>query len=88
MVDERQIEDARRRVAQIEGFYFHLVAYVGVLLLLTAVNAVYAADGWWVQWVWFGWGIGVIAHAIAVYTTRPQFITNWERRKFRELLRR
>ncbi len=45
-----------------------------------------AADGWWVQWVWFGWGIGIVAHGIAVYATRPQFIANWERRKFRELV--
>lgn len=88
MVDHRQVEAARRRVADLEGFYFHLAAYVGVLLLLTGVNWYNSADGWWVQWVWFGWGIGIVAHAIAVYASRPQFLVNWERRKFREIVRR
>ncbi len=87
MVDQRQVEDARRRVAEIEGFYTHLAAYVGVNLLLTALNA-YAGGEWWVQWVWLGWGIGVIAHAMAVFASKPQFVVNWERRKFRELVRR
>jgi|LNFM01.1.fsa_nt_gb hypothetical protein len=87
MVDRQDVEAARRRVAELEGFYFHLAAYVGVLVLLTVVNALNSADGWWVQWVWVGWGIGIVAHAIAVYASRPQFVVNWERRKLRELVR-
>jgi len=87
MVDQRQVETARRRFAEIEGFYVHLAVYLGVNLLLTALNA-NVGDEWWVQWVWFGWGIGVAAHAIAVYASKPQFVVNWERRKFRELVRR
>ena len=87
MVHHNEIEAARRRVAAIEGFYVHLAAYVGVLLILTALNA-NMGDEWWVQWVWFGWGIGIAAHALAVYATKPQFVVNWERRKFRELVRR
>jgi protein-S-isoprenylcysteine O-methyltransferase Ste14 len=87
MVDHRQAESARRRIAEIEGFYVHLAVFVGVLLILTAVN-VYSGDAWWVQWVFFGWGIGILAHAFAVYGTKPQFIVNWERRKFREHARR
>jgi len=86
MVDERQVETARRRVANLEGFYIHLAAYMGVLLLLTGLNA-YSGVDWWVQWVWFGWGIGVLAHALAVFGRKPQFLANWERRKFREIVR-
>jgi 2TM domain len=87
MVDHRQTETARRRIAEIEGFYVHLGVFVGVLLLLTGVN-VYTGDAWWVQWVFLGWGIGIVAHGLAVYAKRPQFIVNWERRKFREIVRR
>ncbi len=87
MVDQRQVEIARRRVAEIEGFYMHLAAFLGVTLLLTALNA-NVGDEWWVQWVWLGWGIGVVAHALAVYASKPQFLVNWERRKFREIVRR
>jgi hypothetical protein len=86
MVDERQVETARRRVADLEGFYIHLAAYVGVLLLLTGLNAFSGAD-WWVQWVWFGWGIGIVAHAFAVFGKKPQFLANWERRKLRKIIR-
>jgi multisubunit Na+/H+ antiporter MnhB subunit len=88
MVDERQVQSARRRVAEIEGFYVHLSVYVGVLVLLTALNATTVGDQWWVHWVWLGWGIGVLAHAFAVFAEKPQFIVNWERRKFREIVRR
>jgi hypothetical protein len=87
MVDHRQAETARRRIAEIEGFYVHLAVFVGVLLLLAAVN-VYSGDALWVQWVFLGWGIGILAHAFAVYGTKPRRIVNWERRKFRELARR
>jgi hypothetical protein len=87
MIDQREVETARRRVAEIEGFYVHLAAYAGIVLLLTVLN-VASGDPWWVQWVFFGWGIGVLAHAFAVFGKKPQFIVNWERRKFRELVRR
>jgi len=87
MVDHRQAETARRRIAEIAGFYVHFAVFVGVLLLLTALN-VATGDAWWVQWVFLGWGIGIAAHALAVYAAKPQFIVNWERRKFRELARR
>lgn len=87
MVHQHQVEAARRRVAAIEGFYVHLAAYLGVMLILTALNAS-AGDSWWVQWVWLGWGIGVVAHAVGVFASKPQFLVNWERRKFRELVRR
>ncbi len=87
MVDRRRISAARRRVAEIEGFFIHLAAFVLVVAILAGVNA-YTGAAWWVQWVFFGWGIGVAAHALAIFGSKPRFVVNWERRKFREFVRR
>jgi hypothetical protein len=87
MVDSQRIVAARRRVAEIEGFFIHLAVFALVIALLTGVN-VYTGDQWWVQWVVLGWGIGVTAHGIALFANKPRFIANWERRKFREFVRR
>ena len=87
MVDRSSAVAARQRVAEIEAFYIHLGAFVLVLLLLLGVN-VYTGGDWWVQWVFLGWGIGVVAHGVALFMSKPRFITNWERRKFREFVGR
>lgn len=87
MVDRHRVAAAQQRVAEIEAFYIHLLSYVLVVALLTAIN-VQSGDEWWVQWVVLGWGIGVVAHALALFATKPRFIVAWERRKFRELVRR
>ena len=87
MVDRRRVAAAQKRVAEIEAFYIHLLSYVLVVALLAAIN-VYTGDDWWVQWVVLGWGIGVAAHALALFGSRPHFVTAWERRKFREFVRK
>jgi hypothetical protein len=87
MVDRHRVVAAQQRVAEIEAFYIHLLSYVVVVSLLAALNA-YLGDEWWAQWVVLGWGIGVAAHAFALFATKPRFVTAWERRKFRELVRR
>jgi hypothetical protein len=87
MVDRRRVISAQQRLAEIEGFYIHFACYALVLAGLTGLNA-YTGDAWWVQWVFLGWGIGVVAHAFAVFGSKPRFVTTWERRKFRELVRR
>jgi len=74
---------ARERVAEIKGFFAHLVIFAAVIILLFAVNAT-TSGSWWVQWVFLGWGIGVLAHAFAVFGSTPKFISRWEERKIRE----
>jgi len=76
---------AVRRVAAIKGFYVHLAVYVVVNIGLLAVDALTGSD-WWVHWVAFGWGIGVIAHAIAVFGRGSKLVTDWEDRKIKQLM--
>jgi hypothetical protein len=75
---------AQRRVEAITGFYIHLVVFVVVMALLLAVNVQTGSD-WWVQWPLMGWGIGVIAHAFAVFAGMPGFVTRWQLRKIKEI---
>lgn len=83
--EEKRLARARERVAQIKGFYAHLIIFVAVLVLLFAVDAS-TGGNWWVQWVFLGWGIGVLAHAFAIFGSAPGFISRWEERKVREYM--
>lgn len=83
--DRERLERARQRVEALKGFYIHLAIFLAVIALLFVINA--STGGvWWVQWVVLGWGIGVLAHAFAVYGNAPKFISRWEERKIREYM--
>jgi hypothetical protein len=83
--NRQRLEDAKRRVAALKGFYIHLIVFMAVNLGLTVLN-IATGDDWWVQWVWLGWGIGVLAHAIAVFGRGSKSVKNWENRKIRQFL--
>ena len=87
MDDRQRIKAAQSRVAQIKAFYIHLFAFVAIFLFLLTLN-VLSGGGWWVQWVFGGWGFGIVAHALAVYWRKPAFVAEWERRKLRQSLGR
>jgi hypothetical protein len=83
--DERAAR-ARRRVAALKGFYIHLSVFVLVMAGLAVVNLLIGRP-WWVLWVLFGWGIGVLAHGLAVSARTSRAIANWEERKTQQLMR-
>jgi hypothetical protein len=41
-----------------------------------------------VQWVAFGWGIGIVAHGVSLLAGSSAFGQGWEERKVREYLAR
>ena len=43
----------------------HVVAFVTINLLLAFINMMTFAGHWWVLWPLFGWGIGLLCHAVA-----------------------
>lgn len=87
MIDRERALRAQRRVAALKGFYAHLFIYGAVVAGLLVLNAV-TKGGWWVQWVFLGWGIGVAFHALATFWRTPQFIGAWEKKKLRQLAER
>jgi hypothetical protein len=86
LMDEREkIALAQRQVEAITGFYIHFVVFVLVMTLLLVINLKVLDEVWWVQWPLLGWGIGILAHALAVFGQQPRFITNLQLRKIKQL---
>ena len=85
LTEAERRERAMRRVAAMKGFYIHLGIYLIVNAGLVVVDALTGAD-WWVQWVIFGWGIGIVAHALAVFGHGSKLVSDWEDRKMKDLM--
>ena len=85
LTEAERRERAIRRVAAIKGFYVHLAVYLVVIAGLIVVDAL-TGSNWWVQWVIFGWGIGVAAHAVAVFGRASKYVSDWEDRKIKQLM--
>jgi uncharacterized protein (DUF486 family) len=85
MDEAEKFRDAKRQVARLKGFYVHATVFVLVLLGLLTVN-VWSGPPYWVQWVFVGWGIGMIGHAIGVFGHRLGWSSNWEARKLKQLM--
>ncbi len=78
---------AKERVENIKKFYSNLLSYILVIGFLAGLN--YYTDGWrnpWFLWAAFGWGIGVIFHALKVFQWNPFFNKDWEDRKIKEYM--
>jgi fatty acid desaturase len=84
-LDRSRLKQAKRRLGAIKGFYIHLAVFTLVVAGLLAVDLATGGE-WWVHWVLLGWGIGVVAHAIAVFGRLPRAVTEWEQRKLRQLM--
>jgi len=79
-------DEARRHVKDLRGFYHHALTFAMVIALLATLNLVTSPSRLWVQWVVFGWGIGLAAHGLSVFAYRGVFGREWEERKIREYL--
>jgi 2TM domain len=84
-VGQSRLEEARRRVAALKGFYIHLSVFVLVLAGLLVVN-ILTGGPWWVAWVFLGWGVGVLAHGLALSARSSRAIAAWEQRKLEAYL--
>ncbi len=87
MSNDPRLMAAKRRVEALKGFYIHLVVFCVVMLGLVSLNILVKSD-WWVQWPLFGWGVGLIAHAVTVFLPVRLFGSNWEKRKIEQLIRK
>jgi hypothetical protein len=52
------------------AFYRHAMIYVVANVLLAVLNLLKSPDHPWFPWVILGWGIGVLAHGLNVYSYR------------------
>ncbi len=67
MENQEAYEKAKKKVEAKIGFYIHLAVYVGVNILLLAINLVTFRGYIWFIWPLIGWGIGLFFHAMGVF---------------------
>ena len=87
METDQKILDARLHMHQLKGFLIHAFIFTCVMSGLIGLNILTKSD-WWVQWPLFGWGIGLLGHAVQVFTPLRLFGRDWEERKIRKRLGR
>lgn len=77
---------AKKRVEEIKAFYASLTAFIVVNAFLMFVNLMTSPQYLWFLWPFFGWGIGVVFHALKVFNYSPFLGKDWEERKMKEFL--
>jgi hypothetical protein len=83
-----QYQEARRHACQLRGFYNHLFTYAIVNVFMIALNYFTSPGHIWWYWTTFGWGIGLLFHAVRVFAMGGWLGARWEDRKIREYLSR
>ena len=83
-IHDAAVERATKRVKDVRDFWVHLAMYVVVNGGLVIIDLVQGGGLQWAQWVIFGWGIGLAAHAVSVFIFDSRPISRWEERKIVE----
>ncbi|RZJ65824.1 MAG: 2TM domain-containing protein [Flavobacterium sp.] len=85
---EKSIEyrKARKQAREIKGFYIHVMMYCLVIPILIAINLIFVPDFYWFPFSMFGWGTGLLFHAMTVYKYTPFLGRNWEDRKIQQFI--
>src|SRR5690606_37204650 len=82
---KEEIKAAKRRVEELQGFYWNLASYVIINVFFLFLDL---RDGTleWVYWPLMGWGIGIAFHAIEVFGMFNS--TTWKDRQVQKELER
>ncbi len=94
--EEKRYLRAKKRVKEIQGFYWHLFWYFAVNLFFTfgsAIGNLFSGGSIDMEQfhigmfsVWFFWGIGLAAHWLKVFGKNIIFSKDWEKRKIKEMM--
>ena len=92
----KKYKQAKKRVGELKGFYWHLAVYILVNLFMTANKVIrnyYNGETWnEAFWdfntfsVWIFWGIGLAFHAFNVFGFPLLFGRNWEEQKIKKII--
>ena len=87
---------AKERLKELKGFYSHLGFYVVINIFLTvaivsgemdsATSFFDAFFNFGTFAIWFFWGIGLVGHAIKVFSFNPFFGKGWEERQIEKYM--
>lgn len=83
MSDIREI--AEKRVERKIKFKRNLYSYIFVNIILAVINFIFTPEYWWVLWVMFFWGIGVLINFLNAYVLFDKFDSEeYRERKIQE----
>ncbi|MDA3800070.1 MAG: 2TM domain-containing protein [Kiritimatiellae bacterium] len=86
-MNDKKYEDAKKRVKRLKAFYNSLITYIGVNILLIAVNLITSPDNLWFYWVTIFWGLALVINGAKLFMTKNEFLgTEWEEKKINEIL--
>ncbi|MBS9781441.1 MAG: helix-turn-helix domain-containing protein [Gammaproteobacteria bacterium] len=77
---------AYQKVRAIKQFYIKLFVFAIVMTGLLIVNIVTTPETWWVQWVFLGWGAGLVIRALKTFDFLPPLGVEWEKRQLAKYL--
>ena len=84
-----KLENAKKQVKRMKGFYIHAIVYICVNLFIIVANSIDSSKGFadangYMTTLF--WGFGLLAHAMSVFA--PDFILgkNWEEKKIQEYM--
>lgn len=94
--EKARLKKARRRVAEVKGFYVHLMVYALInttILLIKIVGTSYYGETfmgpiWHFSTLlpWLPWGIGLAFHASKVFGFIPFLGQGWEERQIEKFI--
>ncbi len=84
MDEQAKYQEAKKRVEEIKGFYFHLISYIVINAVLVVINLLTSPEYLWFIWPIIGWGVGLLIHAFTVFGNVMG--KAWEERKIKEIL--
>ena len=82
------LEEARviEYIRDLKGFYGHLFTYAIVISGLFIFNFLTTPEHFWVIWPAFGWGIGIVSHALSVFEIFNFLGPDWEKKQIEKRL--
>ncbi len=84
MDEQTRYQEAKKRVEDIKGFYYHLVSYIVVNGFLVILNLLTSPEYFWFIWPILGWGVAIVIHAFSVFSNF--WGKSWEERKIKEIM--
>jgi hypothetical protein len=91
-----KIERAKERIKELKGFYTHLLVYILVNIFITSIiifGRMDNGESFSEAFLDFGsfvtpffWGIGLLFHALGVFSINPFFSKDWEDRQIKKYM--
>lgn len=94
--EKSKLKKARRKVAELKGFYTHLMVYIVINTMIVVIKLVgtsyYGETFMGPFWhfstfgVWLFWGIGLAFHGIKTFSNKSVLGKGWEERQIQKYL--